>query len=57
MFPRLACFDVTRIQNPPPGFDYISKRLDEPLVKELIKQDPSKLKSEYVRKGWMRDHI
>jgi len=57
ILPRLACFDMTRIQQIPPGYEYISQRRGEPIVERLIRENPLQLKRLYVGKKWMREHV
>ena len=53
--PRLATYMMELGDQLPSGCEYMRPRLDEPLVKELLAEDPVALKQEYLRKGWMRD--
>lgn len=53
--PRLATYMMELGNQLPSGCEYMRPRLEEPLVKELLAEDPVALKQEYLRKGWMRD--
>lgn len=57
LYPRTSCFVIPRIVNIPSQFIYLENRLNEPIVKDLIKNDPLKLMTIYIKNGWMRKDV
>jgi len=55
LLPRLATYMMEFGDRIPFGCRYMSHRLEEPIIKELLKENPIGLKRKYIEKGWMRD--
>ena len=53
--PRLGTFLIEYAEKIPPVLQHMAKRLDEPIIKDLLKEGPAELRKEYIAKGWMRE--
>lgn len=53
--PRLGTFLIEYANKIPIGLQHTAGRLDEPIIKELLKENPAALRKEYIAKGWMRE--